>query len=177
MTDKKLVWWQIGGFVFSVIFGSLFHFIYQWSGNNIFTAAFSAVNESTWEHMKILFFPTFIFALAQSFLMKGEKNFWGVKLIGILTAIFLIPVLFYTLNGIFGKTPAWVNIALFILSALIGFMLEFFIFKKQTRDYKASFLGFFGLCITALLFIIFTFSPPKIPLFLDPLTNFYGIKA
>ena len=52
--------WQKIGFFFTVVFGVLLHFLYEWSYNSVWIAPFSGVNESTWEHMKLLFFPMFI---------------------------------------------------------------------------------------------------------------------
>ena len=174
MVKKKVLWWQIGGFIFSVALGSIFHFLYQWTGKNIIVASFSAVNESTFEHMKILFFPTFIFAVVESFFLKEIKSFWSVKFVGVILATLLIPAFFYTLNGIFGTTPPWINILLFISSSFLGFSFEYSYYKKD-RERKGDFLGFIPLFLIALLFVIFTYYPPKLPLFLDPVTNTYGI--
>ena len=53
---KRLFWWEAAGFLWTCGVGTLLHFVYEWSGENVLVAAFSAVNESTWEHMKLLFF-------------------------------------------------------------------------------------------------------------------------
>ena len=99
---KNILKWQIFGFLFSIFFGSLLHFVYDWSGKSILIAPISAVNESTWEHMKLFFIPTFIFAVIQNiFLSDRYENFWVVKAVGILAGLFLIPILFYTYNGAF----------------------------------------------------------------------------
>ena len=44
-------------FIFISVLGVLLHFTYEWSGNNPIVGLFSATNESTWEHLKLLFFP------------------------------------------------------------------------------------------------------------------------
>ncbi len=74
--------WQITGFAVTSIGGTLLHFLYDWSGQNRFAAIFSGVNESTWEHMKLLFFPMFAFALIQSFFFKENSAFFCIKLRG-----------------------------------------------------------------------------------------------
>ena len=60
---KQLFRWEAAGFLFAATAGTLLHFVYDWSGGIPLVAAFSAVNESTWEHMKILFFPVFLFSV------------------------------------------------------------------------------------------------------------------
>ena len=41
-------------FIFISVLGVLLHFTYEWSGDNAVVGLFSAVNESTWEHLKLL---------------------------------------------------------------------------------------------------------------------------
>ena len=60
---RDLSLWQLVGFAFTALGGTLLHFLYDWTNNNI-VAAFTAVNESTWEHMKLLYFPLFFFFFA-----------------------------------------------------------------------------------------------------------------
>ena len=60
---KRLFYWELAGALFTAAMGTLLHFVYDWSGGWGAAAAFSAVNESTWEHMKLLFFPMLTFVL------------------------------------------------------------------------------------------------------------------
>lgn len=167
--------WQFAGFAVTSLVGTLLHFLYDWTNQSILIAPFSAVNESTWEHMKLLFFPMFIFALIQSRFFKTYENFWCVKLAGIVTGLVLIPVLFYTYNGVFGKSPDWVNIAIFFIAAALSFISEAWLFKKDRMHCKSPWISVTLICIIAILFVVFTFATPQIPLFQDPLTGTYGI--
>ena len=107
---KDLALWQFAAFVITVALGSVLHFLFDWTGTRLL-APISAVNESTWEHMKILFFPMLIFACVQYFIFRDAyAGFWWIKLIGIVVGVILIPILFYTSNGAFGKTRDWLNI-------------------------------------------------------------------
>lgn len=171
---KDMNLWQFGGFAFTSLIGTLLHFLYEWTGENVISALFSGVNESTWEHMKLMFFPAFIFAIIQSLFFKEQKNFWCVKFIGILSAILFIPILFYSYNGAFGKAPDALCIAIFFVSGALSYFLETKLFKKQKC--KAPRLAFLSLCVIAILFFAFTFYPLKIPLFADPITGGYGIS-
>ena len=174
---KDLSLWQFSGFAVSSLGGTLLHFLYDWTNKSILVAPFSGVNESTFEHMKLLYFPLFIFALFQSRFFKEYENFWRIKLIGIITGLIHIPVLFYTYNGAFGKSPDWLNITIFFISAALSFLIEFLLFKNGKYKKKSTKLPFIIICIIGALFIIFTFAPPHIPLFKDPLTHSYGIIA
>ncbi|MCI8518676.1 MAG: hypothetical protein HFJ51_00655, partial [Clostridia bacterium] len=57
MENKKIRSYQIFSVLFAFILGTLLHFTYKLSNNNMLVAAFSAINESVWEHLKLLFFP------------------------------------------------------------------------------------------------------------------------
>ena len=158
--------WQILGFAFTAIMGVLLHFLYEWTGGSNFVAPFSAVNESIWEHMKLLFFPMFIFACIEKwYIGKDYKNFWCVKLLGIMLGIILIPVLYYTLNGIFGKIPDWINIAIFFVTAAISYFVETKLLNKHLINCKYSTTALLIMWIIAFLFGLFTFTTPQIPLF------------
>lgn len=172
---KKLIFWQVANFVFISLFGTLLHFLFEWFDSSIWLAPFSGVNESTWEHMKLLFWPAFLFAIFQSFFLKNREDFWKVKLKGILLGIFLIPTIFYTYNGVVGKSPDFVNIFIFYLCALVLSIYEFFKLSKDDCGAKHSTLSLIFLCLVALCFFAFTFFPPQINLFKDPLTNSFGL--
>lgn len=173
---KSLKLWQICGFIFTSITGTLLHFLYDWTSQSIIVAPFSATNESTWEHMKLLFFPMFVFSLIE-YRAKGESydNFRCAKLAGTLTGLVLIPILFYTYTGITGMSADWFNIAIFFISAAAAYYIEYRLMKSKTFSCNSPSTAFIILCVIALLFVIFTFIQPKIPLFRDPTTGLYGI--
>ena len=169
--------WQAAGFALTTLGGTLLHFLYDWTNGSVLIAPFSGVNESTWEHMKLLFWPMLLFALIQRRFFKDYENYWCVKLAGILLGLVLIPVLFYTYNGAFGKSPDWVNIVIFYVSAAAVFLLEWWLFKKDRMRCKRPWLAFAAICLIGVLFVAFTFAPPQIPLFQDTITGTYGLKG
>ncbi len=174
MKRFSIILWEISGFAVVSLLGTLSHFLYEITGSR-FAALFSSVNESTWEHMKLLFFPMLLFAVVQSFFIgRIYGNFWCIKLISILLGLILIPIIFYTLQGILGKTPDWVNIAIFFVSAAIAFIYETVMLLKGSKPCKSG-LAVSALIIIAALFFIFTFNPPEIPLFIDSVSGKLGI--
>ena len=173
---RPISFWQKIGFVFTVGLGVLFHFLYEWSNESVFVAAFSGVNESTWEHMKLFFFPMVIFAVIESFIFKEYKNFWNIKLKGILLGLLLIPLLYYFYNGVIGKSPDWVNIFIFVLTIFIVYLYETKQFNKRENMDKESNASFFIIILIIGLFTLFTFATPEIGIFKDPSNGSYGIN-
>ena len=166
--------WQLMGFAVTSLGGTLLHFLYDWT-DSVLVAPFSGVNESTWEHMKLLFWPMFIYAIVQSFFFKDREDFWCVKLKGILLGLVLIPIIFYTYNGVIGQSPDWINIAIFFISAAVAYIYETRQFNNGTMTCKSSKIVLAVLFVIALLFVIFTFATPEISIFKDPLSGAYGI--
>ena len=167
--------WQLWGFAVTSLGGTILHFLYDWSGSAVWVAPFSGVNESTWEHMKLLFWPMFIFSIVQSFFFKDREDFWCVKLRGTLLGLILIPVIFYTYNGAVGKSPDWLNIAIFFISAAVAYIYEARLLSSETARCLSPKLVVAILSAIAACFIIFTFAIPDIGIFRDPLTGAYGI--
>ncbi|MBE6531713.1 MAG: hypothetical protein E7679_06490 [Ruminococcaceae bacterium] len=167
--------WQLIGFAVTSLGGTILHFLYDWLGEAVWIAPFSGVNESTWEHMKLLFWPMLLFAIAQSFFFGDRKDFWCVKLRGTLLGLAMIPVLFYTYNGVIGKSPDWLNIAIFFVSAAIAYIYETRLFNSEKLRCRSPKSAITALCVIALLFVLFTFKTPALGIFKDPLTGTYGI--
>ncbi len=167
--------WQLWGFAATSLGGTVLHFLYDWLGKAPWITPFSGVNESTWEHMKLLFWPMLLFAVLQSFFFRDREDFWCVKLRGILLGLFLIPVLFYTYNGTVGKSPDWLNITIFFVAAALVYLYEAKLFRARNLRCRSPKAAQTILAVIALLFIVFTFLTPEIGIFRDPLTGTYGV--
>lgn len=172
---RSIKLWQFMGFAVTSLGGTLLHFLYEWLDGAVWIAPFSGVNESTWEHMKLLFWPMLIYAIAQSRLFAERRDFWCVKLRGTLLGLTLIPVIFYTYNGAIGKSPDWLNIAIFFVAAAIAYIYETRLFNAEKLRCKYPRSALAVLVLLAVFFIVFTFAAPKIGIFIDPLTGAYGI--
>ena len=172
---KSIGLWQLMGFAVTSLLGTVLHFLYEWLGESVLIAPFSGTNESTWEHMKLLFWPMFLFAIIESLFFREKKNFWCVKLRGTVLGLLLIPIIFYLYNGIIGKSPDWLNITIFFVAAAISYIYETHLFVKNKGKSSSSGLCLLLLLAIALLFVIFTFRTPEINIFKDPIRNTYGI--
>ena len=172
---RDVLLWQAAGFAVTAVGGTLLHFLYEWSGKSPWIAPFSAVNESTWEHMKLLYFPAMVFALVQSFFFRDFPRFWWVKLVGTAVGLLLIPTLFYLYNGAVGTSPDWLNISFFFVSAAAVFLLEWYLLARGGHSPGSPLIPQIVLLGVGVLFGVLTYITPHLPLFRDPLTGTYGI--
>lgn len=176
--DSKLRRWQLGGFLFTAAAGTLLHFLYDLSGESSFFAAISAVNESVWEHMKLMFVPMFVVTLGEMVVFGDRyRCFWRIKLLGILVGLLLIPVIHYTYTGVLGIRIAWLDIATFYAAAAAAYALETRLLLRCSRPSGVLELGAMILVWALAFFFLFaTYAPPEIPLFQDPVTGEWGIQ-
>lgn len=170
MNKTKIRNLQIIVIILSIILGTLLHFTYEWSGENNFVGSFSAVNESTWEHLKLVFFPMLILGIIEYFFIKKDaKNYIESKTIGIFVSICFIIVFFYTYTGILGTNFFIVDILTFVLSIILGEYIAYKLMIKENQSNNLSKILSAGIIIFLLAsFIIFTYHPPKVNLFKDP---------
>ncbi len=174
--NKKLLKLEITGFVFVSILGTIMHFVFNWSSENKFIALFCPVNESPWEHLKLLFFPYLIYTVYEQIKLKQDKfNIYFAKYIGAVCSMWSILSLYYTVGGALGKNISWVNILSFFIGTAGAFIISYIIINSSVGNGMANGVAGAMLIVTAIVFFIFTFEPPIIPLFQDPQNFTYGI--
>ena len=175
--SNKLIRAELIVILFSLILGTLLHFTYEWSGENLFIGSFSAVNESVWEHLKLVFYPMLIAAIVEYFFVKDvSNNYVEAKTIGIFTAICFIIVSFFTYSGIIGTSIIVIDILIFIISIILGEYVAYRLMKRENEStVTTECLSIIILVFLLLCFIIFTYLPPEVNLFRDVTTGIYGI--
>lgn len=177
-TKKSLT---IGSIVFAVLstaLGGILHFIYEWCPNGFF-AVIGAINESVWEHLKLLFWSMLLLALPE-YLIYGRKarGFLAIRAFAMSIGMLVIVALFYSYTGIVGNNVLWMDILTFIIGIITAYV---FSWRKLTSDcdklkgVAAHIIGILLVTAIAICFAVFTFMPPHIPLFLDTAANAYGI--
>lgn len=157
----------ITGIIFVSIVGTLFHFLYEWSGNNTFIGIFTPINESIWEHTKLIFFPMLIYSLyLNKKIGKEYPRINSAMTLGAILGVISIIVLFYTYSGIIGFNFAFADISIFYISVIIAFFVAYKLTLSCNVAKHSRLLKILQILIIC-LFIIFTFNPPNIPLFME----------
>ncbi len=174
--SKKVLIFEIVGTVFIVFIGSAFHFTYELSGKLAVVGAFSAVNESVWEHLKLAFWPSLIWLLIEYLpLKKLANNFLTAKTVGTYLMVVIIPIVFYSYTSITGKSIFAIDITTFIVAVVAGQVISYYLFKKNQFSRTGDKFALVMLVVLGISFIVFTFYPPHIPIFQDPISRGYGI--
>ena len=173
---NKLLKSEIIVTIISLILGTLLHFTYQWSGKSLFVASFSAVNESVWEHLKLIFYPMTLMAIIQYFLVKDNvNNYIEANTIGIFSGISFIIISFFTYTGIIGTNFFLLDILIFIISVIFGEWISYrFMIRDDESNLKSKILASIILVFLIICFIVCTYYPPEVNLYRDPTTGLYG---
>ena len=173
MDKAKIRNFQIFSVIFICILGPLLHFTYNFFYGNMFIASFSAINESVWEHLKLLFFPMFLTTIIGYFyISKNNHNFLCSKTISILFSILFVIIFFYSYTSII-KTNIIIDISSFFVAVILG---EYLAYKLITSNFICNnIIAIVILIILLICFIFFTYFTPNLEIFRDPVSNQYGI--
>lgn len=165
------------GIIFISLIGTLLHFMYEWSGHNKVVSLFAAVNESTWEHIKIALTSTFIWTLYDGAVYGLSPNYFIAKTASILILIILIPVLFYSYKLITKKAILPIDIIIFYLAIILSNLTFNYIINMEPLHFFYSYISVVLLFIIFGFYMVLTLQPIKNFLFKDPITKKYGIRG
>lgn len=173
---KSAFAYELAGIVFTVILGSILHFTFELSGHQPVVGVFSAVNESVWEHLKLGFWPALTYAIVEfKYLKKSTNNFVFAKTVGIYLIPIIITVLFYSYTAILGESVLVIDILTFVIAVIVGQLASYKLLTCRKLHGKLNTISMVALVLLGLAFVLFTFYPPHLPIFRDPVTGEYGI--
>lgn len=152
------------------IVGTLWHFIYEWSGDNALIGMVAPINESVWEHLKLIFFPTVIYSVIEYFILNRKpENYIPASALGLFSGMFSIVAFFYTYSGILGFTVSFLNILSFFIGLTVMLAIKKSVLSKEMFSSVAALkISLAFLILNAVLFGIWSFSPPTIAIFTPP---------
>lgn len=163
LTDSDILF-----IVFVILLGCLCHFIYDWSGGLALAALFCPVSESTWEHLKLLYFPFLLASILYYQQQKPEPaRFFYARFLGVLCGLASIVVLFYTYTGVIGQSFFVIDLLLFCAGVLTSFFLSSWFFRTL-RSVPAVTTVLVLWTAVSFCFFIFTCYPLNLPLFFPP---------
>jgi hypothetical protein len=177
VSENRVIWrYEWLGMVFISLLGGLLHFTFEMSGFNPVVGAFSAVNESVWEHLKLGFWPAVLYAVIEyRQIKKLTNNFFVAKTVVPYTIIVVVTAIFYSYTSITGESIFLIDITSFFVAVIIG---QYISYRLLTRNKLAKWTEMVALALFVLLgilFVGFTFYPPELPPFQDPISGDYGI--
>ena len=160
------------GIIVICIVGTLLHFLYEFSHENKIVAIFAAVNESTWEHIKIGMTPTILWSL----LYINKPNYIVALALSLFTIILVIPILFYTYTAFTKKSILVVDVISFCITIILS-QLVFHHFIDMNLPSIYTYLSIVLLVIELICYFTLTYFAPKNFIFEDPITHKYSLEG
>ena len=156
-------------FLIASLLGTLFHFVYEWSGDNFFVGLFFPANESTWEHLKLVLLPILLVSVPEYFIDKIQReDFPCIKLRSALLGMLVIVVLFYTYTGVLGTVIDWLNIVIYFIGMGAAYLYSYRKLNSGKPLHCNPSLSLLFTFTLLILFMVFTVYPPSLGLFLAP---------
>jgi len=174
-TGKKVITVKTIGILSVILLGLLFHELFKSTGIKVLSIM-APVNESKWEHWKIVFWPMIIISIFEyPFIKSSSNNYIFALALGIIAFEFTTFGLIETFDFFFGQSHLAVHVTTYILGGIVGQNFRYYLMKYTEPSNVLFNIGVFILVVQFGLFVAFTFNPPKIEYFKDSITGSYGI--
>lgn len=162
--------------IFALCF--LTHFIYSWFPNTLFSIFFP-VNESIWEHMKMLFSAIIIFSVVDFILLKvfeiEYRNFITSVFLSAVLSIIIFLAIYLPLYYFIGENMV-LNLTVLFVSIVFSQAVSYFVL--ESKDYGLlNYVSLIGIIFSYIVFGILTYYPPTEDLFYDPMDEKFGINT
>lgn len=166
------IWWWI---LATVVLGTIWHFVYQISGDNLAVGLVAPVNESVWEHLKIVFTPLLIVGIVQYIVNKKDRNsYWTGLLAGMVTAMLIVFFGFYLYSSLLGENLL-IDIGLYISSIIVAIYVAAFVRSRLKTTKVVDGISIIIIVVVGLALVYLTIAPPKFAPFIENGSGTYGI--
>ena len=176
--DKRgILLWEIATFFVVMIGASALHFAFELSNFYEPLAVVASVNESTFEHLKLFFWPMLIMAFVEHAFIKGRvNNYWWGKAMALIATPIAIIISFYFYLGIAlpltGSGYLALDIGTGAFGVLVGNIVAYRILTAPEKGVAYRTAGLIIIPILALIMALVAFYPPEFFLF----ENFWGYE-
>lgn len=175
VNNRSVIKWELWGIPWIVIVGCILHFTYKWSNNSPIVGAFSPVNESVWEHLKLGYFSLLTFSIVEYWFIKDKvNNFFLGKTVGVVSMELFIIIVYYTYTWISKKPILFIDILSYVIGSIICQLVCLKVMKARISKTLESISAILFILIGC-SFILFTFYTPRLPIFMDSKKKKYGI--
>ncbi len=173
---RRLFLLEMLGIPCVVAMGIALHFLFAWSGHWTPIALVAPVNESVWEHFKLVFWPGVFWALVEYAACRpSAREFWSAKGYALLVAPFLIAGLFYGYTAVLGRNILALDIGTFVVAVVIAQLASAYLINAHIQPAWGRLVGIGLLLCQLAAYASFAFYPPPLGLFEDGRRGTRGI--
>ena len=176
MKQRSVLKWELTGIVVIFLLGSLFHFMFEFTGSHAWAGAFFPVNESVFEHLKLTFWPAVIWwVFSYRFIKQTVHNYFISRAAALLVMPAITLILFFSYTSLTSWENVFVDIAIFLLAVIGGQMVGYWLLTRKVLPVWLTGISIALIIALGFMYIYFTYYPPHASIFMDTNTNSYGI--
>lgn len=178
MRLKREEIWIVTGVPVLFLIGAIFHYLYKLCGESVIVGALAPVNESVWEHNKMIVLPIILwwsiyYIVFHKSRQIPKKKWFTAAMVSLISGLLLIPMIFYFYTGAFHIELTVIDILILFVALVVGHLLGLHIYRHADGVpmwvCMVVFIGVMG------IFIVCTFLTPHIAMFWDTAHGGYGI--
>ena len=155
----------------------LYHFLYEWFPNPVFSVLFP-VNESIWEHMKLLYSGILTWGIVEYFILKRKNikftNYFSSLFLTMITSIIVYLILYLPLYSLF-KENMFISIGLLIIVIILMEIFNYYLIIRKEENWFLDKVSIILIILGYVVFLSLTYDPPRNYIFYDTTENKYGI--
>ncbi|MBP1743124.1 MAG: hypothetical protein H6Q58_102 [Firmicutes bacterium] len=174
---SRLILWSIPAIALPA---GVMHFLYELSGNMAAVGLFAPVNESVWEHQKLAFVPMLLWWILSFIVLRKRPGmsalrwFFSGAVAELVCPLFIISF-FYIHTGALGLHSLLLDVSSLFIGVILAQTGGLHAYRYSRLSPIWVFVIFLMTALLFLAYIVFTFAPPHLPLFMDSLTGSYGM--
>ncbi|HAS28257.1 MAG TPA: hypothetical protein DCR59_03670 [Dehalococcoidia bacterium] len=168
--------WALLGILGVAVIATLWHFLFFLTGEFAVIGAIVPVNNSVWEHFKVILYPMLLFSIIEyRYIGYHTNNYIIAKTVAIFAMLLLIGAVFYTYFYATGTQIAAADISIFVGALVIGQLVGAWVMTFDPLPKYLNFIAIGILVALAILLIVFTYNPLHVRIFFDTAAGLYGL--
>lgn len=168
---------KIIGVIVTFLLTVLYHFLYEWFPNPIFEIFFP-VNESIWEHMKLLYSGILTFNIIEYIIYRKKNintnNFFTVTFLMMITSIILYLIIYLPLYDMFGENMI-ISISLLVIVIILEQIFSYYLLNYGKENKLLNKISILLIILGYVTFLSLTINPPRNYIFYDIVEHKYGV--
>ena len=168
---------KIIGVIVTFLLTVLYHFLYKWFPNPIFEIFFP-VNESIWEHMKLLYSGILTFNIIEYIIYRKKNintnNFFTVTFLMMITSIILYLIIYLPLYDMFGENMI-ISISLLVIVIILEQIFSYYLLNYGKENKLLNKISIILIILGYVTLLSLTINPPRNYIFYDIVEHKYGV--
>jgi hypothetical protein len=168
------------GIIFIFLFSFITHNLYEWFPSFL-TSLFFPVNESIWEHQKMIFTTVLLWGLIEYFLLKKYEHDYDniviATVVSAVTNIIIFLIVYIPIHVIWGHNLL-VTLIVYLITIIISQVIGYRILSIEDFNNKLHIIAIITIAVMFIIFGILTYYPLNWELlFYDNHSDKHGIYS